>query len=99
MIIKIERSGGVTGIPISNEIDVKDLPSGLVNTAKKILVDEKFPSLSMKRPSKGSADYFSYKISVQNGANQRTIECDEHNIQDDLKQIVKYIERNSEKIK
>ena len=96
MIIKVERSGGLTGIPISNEIDVKKLPSRLVNTAKNMMVDEKFPRLPMKRRPAGSADYFSYKISVENGTNRRIIECDEYNIQDDLKQLVKYIERNSE---
>jgi hypothetical protein len=99
VIIRVERSGGLTGIHISNEIDAKDLPSGLVNTAKKMMLDEKFPKLQMKHPPRGSADYFSYKISVQNGINRRILECNEHNIQDDLKQLVKYVERNSEKKK
>jgi emfourin len=99
LIIKVERSGGLTGIAISKEIDVKDLPSTLVNTAKKMMVDEKFPKPPMKAPPRGSADYFSYKISVQNGVNRKIIECNEHNIQDDLKQLVKYIERSSGKEK
>ena len=95
MIIKVERSGGFTGIHTLNEIDAKDLPSKLVNAAKKIMADQKLSSLSMQRTPKGSADYYSYKISIQDGVNQRIIDCNEYNIQDDLKLLVKYIERNS----
>jgi hypothetical protein len=97
VIIKVERSGGLTGIPILNEIDAKDLPSALIITAKKIMVDQKLSSLPLKATPRGAADYYSYKISVQDGLNGRVIECNEFNIQDDLKLLVKYIERNSKK--
>lgn len=99
MIIKVERSGGLTGIPISNEIDTKDLPSRLVNVAKNLMVDKKFPRLPIQRPPRGSADYFSYKISIQHRDNRRIIECNEHDIQDDLRQLLRFIERNSKKKK
>jgi hypothetical protein len=97
VIIKVERSGGLTGIPFLTEIDAKDLPSTLKIRAKKMLVDQKLSALPMKVTPRGAADYYSYKISVQDGVNRRVIECNEYNIQDDLKLLVKYIEKNSKK--
>ena len=98
MKIRIERSGGFAGIPLSNEMDAKDLPSELIRTAKKIVEDKNASSLSMKSPPKGAADHYTYKISIQDGMNERVIECNQYNIQDDVKSLVKYIERNSKKM-
>lgn len=97
MRIRIERTGGFAGIPISNEIDANDLPSGLLQTARKILQDKKTPSLSSKSSPKGSADHYTYKISMQDGTNRSVIECNQYNIEDDLKSLVKYIEKNTKK--
>jgi Emfourin len=93
--IRVERSGGLAGIRISNEMDAKDLPSELIRAAKKIIDEKKPSSLSMKSIPKGAADHYDYKISIQDGINVNVIECNQYNIEDDLKSIVKYIERNS----
>jgi Emfourin len=95
VIIKVERSGGLAGIPISKEIDAKDLPSRLMTTAKKIMLNSKSSTLPLKSTPRGAADHFTYKISIQDGANQSIIECNQYNIQDDLKSLIKYIERKS----
>jgi hypothetical protein len=92
--IKVERSGGFAGISTSNEMDAKDLPSELVTKTKKIMED-KTRSLSLKSSPKGAADHYTYKISILDGANRRVIECNQFNIQDDLKSLVKYIESKS----
>jgi hypothetical protein len=97
VIIKVERSGGFAGIPLSKEIDAKDLPSTLISTAKKIMEHKKLSSLPLKGTPRGATDYYCYKISFQEGINRRVINCNEHNIQDDLKSLVKYIERYSKK--
>jgi emfourin len=97
--IRVERSGGFAGIPISNEIDSKDLPSALIHTVKKIVEDKRVSSLSMKLPPRGAADHFTYKISIQDGVNLSVVECNQYNIDDDLKSLVKYIETNSTKRK
>jgi emfourin len=93
--ITVERSGGFAGIPICNEIDGKDLPSGLARTAKKMMEDKSVPSLAIKSSPRGAADHYTYKILIQDGRNQRVIECNQYNIEDDLKSLVNYIERNS----
>jgi hypothetical protein len=93
MRIRIERAGGLAGIPISNEIDANDLPSGLLQTARKIIQDKKASPL--KSSPRGSADHYTYKISIEDGTNRSFIECNQYNIGDDLKSLVKYIEKNS----
>jgi len=97
--VKVERSGGLAGISISNEMDGKDLPSDLIQTAKKIIEDKKSYSLPEKLPPRGAADHYTYKISIQDGANQSVIECNQFTIQDNLKTLVKYIENYSNKRK
>jgi len=95
--IRVERSGGLAGIPISNEMDEKDLPPALIRTAKKIIDDKSLSSLSMKSSPKGAADHFSYKISINDGGQRRIIDCTQYDIQDDLKSLIRYIEKNSKK--
>ena len=97
MIIKVERSGGFTGIPISNEIDAKDLPSTLVTKLNKIMENTKSSSLPLREKPRGAADHFTYKISVKDGANERVVECNQYNLQDDLKSLIKYVEGYSRK--
>ena len=97
MRIRVERSGGLAGIPISNEMDEKDLPPALIRTAKKIIDDKSLSSLSMKSSPKGAADHFSYKISINDGGQRRIIDCTQYDIQDDLKSLIRYIEKNSKK--
>jgi len=88
----------LAGIAISNEMDAKDLPSALIRTAKKIIEDKKVSSLPMKSSPRGAADHYTYKISIQDGTNQNVIECNQYNIEDDLKSLVNYIEKNSKKM-
>jgi hypothetical protein len=95
--IRVERSGGMAGIPTSIEMDEKDLSSALISTAKKIIEDKDVSFLSMKSSPRGAADHYTYKISIQDGADRKIIECNQYNIQDDLKSLVKYVEKNSKK--
>jgi hypothetical protein len=97
MKIKVERSGGLAAISISNEMDTKDLPSGLAATAKNIMRNQKSSSLPMKSTPIGAADHYSYRISFQDGINRRVLECNQYDIQDDVKSLIRYIEKNSKK--
>jgi hypothetical protein len=97
--IKVERSGGLTGIASSNEINAKDLPSPLVLIAKQIMTDQKPYSLPLKSTPRGAADHFTYKISISDGVNHKTVKCDQFTIENDLKSLVMYIEKNSKRLK
>ena len=99
MIIKIERSGGLTGVPITSEVDVKQLPSSLVSRIKKIMLNDSHSSAPLKSTPVGARDYFTYKILIQDGINEKVIDCNEYTINADLKSIVKLIERGSKKKK
>ncbi len=97
MRIKVERSGGLAGIPISNEMDEKDLPPAVIRTAKKVRDNKSVSSQSVKSSLKGAADHYHYKISIDDGFKERIIKCTQYEIQGDLKSLVKYIEKNSKK--
>jgi hypothetical protein len=97
MIIKVERSGGLTGIPMTNEVDATELPSQLVTKLKKMMADDRSFSRPLPTMPRGAADYFTYKILIQDGINQRIIECNDYNIRDDIKSLVRHIERISKK--
>ena len=93
MIIKVERSGGFAGIPVSNEIDANNLPSALVTKLKKIMENTNSSTLPIKDTPRGAAAHYTYKISIQDGVNLKVIECNQFNIEDDLKSLVKSVEK------
>ena len=97
MIIKIERSGGLTGVQITNEVDVKRLPSSVATGLKKMMLNDWYSAAPLKSTPVGARDYFTYKILIQDGMNKKVIECNEYNIHADLKSIVKFVERVSKK--
>ena len=78
-------------------MDAKDLPPTLVDTLKKIMVNAKSYSSPLKSTPRGAADHFTYKILIKDGINQSVIECNEYNIHDELKSLIRYLERNSRK--
>jgi len=95
--IKVERSGGFAAISISNEMDTKDLPSVLAATANNIMRIQKSSSLPKRSAPIGSADHYIYRISFQDGIKRRVVECNQYTIQDDMKSLIEYIEKNSKK--
>lgn len=94
MIVKVERSGGVSGITTSKEFEATDLPSSLKNVVIKILDNQSTNSLLLNATPQGAADYFTYKITVKAGNRQRVIECNQYNMKDDVKSIVRFAEKN-----
>lgn len=99
MIIKVERSGGITGQIISNQLDTEKLSPSLVSILKGIIDNGKLSSLPLKKAPLGAADHYIYKITIQDGSKKRIIECNQYNISDDLKSLVNRVENNSSKKK
>lgn len=97
MIIKIERTGGLAGLSEKSELDSDDLPPSLETIAKKMINSTKKLQMTSKSTPKGAADHYTYKISIRDGVNENMIECNQYDIQDDLKSLIKYVERNSNK--
>ena len=97
MKIKVERSGGFAGIPLSNEVNIKDLPLEIMTTARKLLSNQKSNRFQRKAVPKGSADHCNYRISIENGLKRKVVECSEYDIQGELKSLIKFVEKNSDK--
>jgi hypothetical protein len=99
MRIRVERSGGLAGIPISNEIDAKDLPYTLVTKVRKLVENAKSSSLPLKATPKGAADHYLYKFTFQDGTDKKVIEFNQYNVPVDLKFLISYIEKIQRKSK
>lgn len=97
MIIKIERSGGLTGVKITNEVDVKRLPSSLATRLRKMILNDRYTTTPLKSTPESARDYFTYKILIQDDMNKKVIECNEYDIHADLKSIVDFVEKVSKK--
>lgn len=95
MIIKFERSGGLAGISKSNEFDTAELSLPLKRLAKKLIESKNSRDLLPKCKPRGAADHYTYKISIEDGKNKRTIVCDEYQLQGDLKSLIKQLEKIS----
>lgn len=95
MKIKVERTGGFTGIPVSKEVDITDLPTKVISIARKLLSNQEVSGLQHTRIPKGSADHFNYRISIDDGQNRKVVECTEYDIKDDLKSLITYVEKNA----
>jgi hypothetical protein len=93
--VKIELSGGFSGITRSYQAHSDDLPSSLVANVRKNLKNYELSSPVLRLAPKSAADYQTYKITIEDGSKSRVIECNECNIQDDLKILVKYLEKHS----
>jgi len=96
VIIKIERSGGITGILRSNVLNSKDLPITLRSNLKKIIENPKPGSGPLRSPPRGAADYYTYKISIKEGTKEDIMEFNQYNMIDELKALIKYVEKNLE---
>lgn len=97
MKIKVERSGGFAGILSSTEMDTDKLPSSIESTVRELLDRRKTTPTKSQRPTKGAADYHNYKITIQNGKKNHVIECSEFGMDDNVKSLVSYMQKNSKK--
>jgi Emfourin len=95
MIIKIERSGGIGGIVTTKKANVEMLPPPFIEIVKSLV--NKSNSISMKNVPKGAADFYNYRITVDDGSAKHTIMYNEYNISDKVKELIKYVEKNSMK--
>ena len=46
---------------------------------------------------KGAADYFTYKITIQNGDKEQTMECNDINMQANVKGLVDFVRKHGQK--
>ena len=97
MKIKIERSGGIGGITYSSELAPSKLPPPLKATVREFLDWRKLAQSNDSIQPEGAADYLNYKIKIQNGTNDRVIECSEIERGISLKSLISLVQKNSKK--
>lgn len=95
MKIKIERSGGVAGIALSSEMDANSLPPSLEGMVRDLLISKRPPLTKETRRTRGAADDLNYKITIQNGMKNHVIKCSELEMDNSVKSLVSYVEKNS----
>ena len=66
-------------------------PLLLEGTVRKLLDHKGSGMLKGTRP-KGAADYLNYKITLEEGHRNSVIECNQFDMDDDLKSLIRYVE-------
>ena len=100
MRIRVERSGGMAGLRSCYELNTEDLPPNLENLAE-LMINNQNLEASPYRNSvpKGAADHYAYRITIIDGTTQRVIVCNQYNMTDNVRSIIKYVENSDKKLK
>ena len=95
MKIYFERSGGFAGMLNSTTVDTQNLSSKEANEIKNLVEKAHFfelPSkLSQPSKTKGAADYFVYKVTIQNDQGKYSVECNDVNMQPTLRPLINFL--------
>jgi hypothetical protein len=94
MIIQFARSGGFAGIRREVRLDTGDLHGVEKSRIEGLVRGGGFFGLpaSTPRPKKG-ADYFLYRITVEDGERIHTVETDEHSLSKELRPLVQELSK------
>lgn len=111
MKIHLERSGGFAGLTNSATVDTQALApkdaKELQNLIQKSKLFERSGKYTQQSDSqqtgrnaitkKGAADYFTYKITIQTGNEEQSMECNDVDIQADVKGLVDFVTKHGQK--
>ena len=98
MKIHLERSGGFAGMTNSTTVDTQALAPNDAKELQNLIQKSKLFERSGKSESKkGAADYFTYKITIQNGNKEQSMECNDVDIQADVKGLVDFVTKHGQK--
>src|SRR5215467_9537274 len=95
MRIRFERSGGFAGLPTTLEVDSSSISLNEQSRVKAMIDTAKFFELPLDTPlPKNAADYFKYKITIENNENgkSRTITTNDMTMPSELRPLVDYLE-------
>jgi hypothetical protein len=97
VIIRVERSGGFAGISSYAEVKADKLPPSLEGTVRHLLTTSKVPPQNALGRPKGAADHFTYKIMISDGKKDHVINCNEYEMNANLRSLIRYVQENSKK--
>jgi hypothetical protein len=91
MQIFFERSGGVTGIPVTVTIDTASLSSQEVIQLSQLIEISDFFELPGTSPAPARPDRFQYKVTVREGDRQHTVIMGETAVPTTLKPLLDWL--------
>jgi hypothetical protein len=102
MKVYLERSGGFAGMVTSTNVDTQTLPPNEAQEIQCLIENSHFFELPSQSPQtsktrKGAADYFIYKITVQDGKREHSVQANDINMQPNIKPLIDFLIRHSQK--
>ena len=102
MKVYLERSGGFAGMVTSTTVDTQTLSPDKAHEIQNLIEDSHFFELPSKPPQsskvkKGAADYFTYKITVQDDKREHLVQLNDINMEPNIKPLVDFLIRHSQK--
>jgi hypothetical protein len=102
MKVYLERSGGFAGMVTSASLDTQTLPPNEAHEIQNLIENSYFFELPSNPPQssktkKGAADYFTYKITVQDDKREHLVQLNDINMEPNIKPLVDFLIRHSQK--
>jgi len=92
MRIHFERSGGLAGLRLQHEIDTASLSPAEAQEVTQMVNSAHFFELPPAiRAAQSGADRFRYKLSVDSGTQQHSIEVDDAAMPEDLRPLLRWL--------
>jgi hypothetical protein len=91
MQIRLERSGGITGIPVTVTVDTSVLSPEAIAYLHRLIEAAHFFDLPATLPAAPQPDRFQYKVTVQEGDRSHTITVAETVIPDGLRPLLTWL--------
>ena len=104
MKVYLERSGGFAGMVTTTSVDTQTLSPNEAHEIQKLMENSHFFELPSQPPQsskakKGAADYFTYKITVQDSKRQHSVQFNDINMQPKLRPLIDLLVKHSQKQK
>jgi hypothetical protein len=91
MILRMERSGGFTGIPLRAVIDSEQLPIEESRNLHHLVEVSGFFSLPPAIRSPSGADRFSYRLTIEDSGRSHTVEVSEGAAPEHLQALIRQV--------
>ena len=92
MHIHFERSGGVTGMRIEATIDTENLSQDEAQKLQLLIQEARFFDLPAETSSSmPGADQFQYRLTVETGEQQNSIEISDGAVPDQLQPLIRHL--------
>lgn len=89
--IRLERSGGFTGIAVDKTIDSLELKQEETEMLRMMIDHSDFFALPCKEIAKPHPDRFTYKITVETEEKKHTVQFSQTSVPESLKDLIRYL--------